>query len=250
MQVAFLTLFPDIVSRTLSMGVVGRAIERGLLDVMAFNPRDYTTDNYRTVDDRPFGGGPGMVMMIDPLKRALDAARLRLPGAPAILTSPHGRRFDQSMARRFAEYPAMILVCGRYEGIDQRFIDAHIDEEVSLGDFVTSGGELPAMTMVDAAARLLPGVLHDDQSAIEDSFMDGLLDCPHYTRPPSHPLGDVPPVLLSGNHGAIAQWRRQQSLGITWLRRPDLMSKLTLNKRDQALLDAFMAAHLAQNNVQ
>ena len=250
MKVALLTLFPDLVRQTLTMGVVGRAVERGQLQLHCFNPRDYTTDNYRTVDDRPFGGGPGMVMLIEPLMRALGAARSVLPNARVVSMSPQGRRFDQALAIEFSTRAEIIFVCGRYEGIDQRFVDTQIDEEVSLGDFVTSGGELPALTMIDAATRLMPGVLHTEQSALEDSFMDGVLDCPHYTRPPQHPLGDVPPILLSGNHAEIAKWRRQQSLGATWLRRPDLLAKLTLNKRDQTLLDAFIAAHRDKNGVQ
>ncbi len=250
MRVALLTLFPDVVRQTLSMGVVGRALERGKIDVATFNPRDYTNDNYRTVDDRPFGGGPGMVMLIEPLTRALDAARKLLPDASVVLMSPQGRRFDQAMAINFSQRAQIIFVCGRYEGIDQRFVDAKVDEQVSLGDFVTSGGELPALAMIDAATRLIPGVLHTDQSAIEDSFMDGLLDCPHYTRPPGHSLGDVPSVLLSGNHAEIARWRRQQALGVTWRQRPDLLDCMTLNKPDQQLLDAYIAAHQEKNGVQ
>lgn len=250
MRFDVLTLFPEIVRQTLSMGVVGRALERGRIDLHCWNPRDYAQDNYRTVDDRPYGGGPGMVFMIEPLRRALQAARMHAPGAPVVLMSPQGRRFDQSLAREWSGGVGLIFVCGRYEGLDQRFIDRYVDLEVSMGDFVLSGGELPALAIMDAITRLLPGVLHTDASAIEDSFMDGVLDCPHYTRPEIADEGAVPEVLLSGNHALIARWRRKQSLGATWLRRPDLLARLTLNKRDRLLLSEFMREHEAKIGVQ
>ncbi|MFO1496637.1 MAG: tRNA (guanosine(37)-N1)-methyltransferase TrmD [Lysobacterales bacterium] len=249
MRFDVLTLFPDVVRQTLAMGVVGRALERGRITLQCWNPRDYTVDNYRTVDDRPYGGGPGMVFMIEPLRRALQAARAQST-APVVLMSPQGRRFDQSLARQWAGASGLILVCGRYEGLDQRFIDRYVDMEVSMGDFVLSGGEIPALAIMDAVTRLLPGVLHTEASAVEDSFMDGVLDCPHYTRPEIADEGAVPEVLLSGNHALIARWRRKQSLGVTWLRRPDLLARLTLNKRDRLLLSEYIREHEAKNGVQ
>lgn len=249
MRFDVLTLFPDVVRQTLAMGVVGRALERGRIRLQCWNPRDYTVDNYRTVDDRPYGGGPGMVFMIEPLRRALQAARAQST-APVVLMSPQGRRFDQSLARQWAGASGLILVCGRYEGLDQRFIDRYVDMEVSMGDFVLSGGEIPALAIMDAVTRLLPGVLHTEASAVEDSFMDGVLDCPHYTRPEIADEGAVPEVLLSGNHALIARWRRKQSLGVTWLRRPDLLARLTLNKRDRLLLSEYIREHEAKNGVQ
>lgn len=249
MRFDVLTLFPDVVRQTLAMGVVGRALERGRIGLHCWNPRDYTVDNYRTVDDRPYGGGPGMVFMIEPLRRALQAAQAD-SAAPVVLMSPQGRRFDQSLAREWASGSGLILVCGRYEGLDQRFIDRYVDMEVSMGDFVLSGGEIPALAIMDAITRLLPGVLHTDASAVEDSFMDGVLDCPHYTRPEIAEEGAVPEVLLSGNHALIARWRRKQSLGVTWLRRPDLLARLTLNKRDRLLLSEYMREHEAKIGVQ
>ena len=243
MRFDVITLFPDFVRQAMGVGVVGRALEQGRVSLACWNPRDYTEDNYRRVDERPFGGGPGMVFKIDPLKRALADARERAGAAPVILMSPQGRRFDQDRAREFATLPGLVLVCGRYEGIDQRFVDRYVDDELSIGDFVLSGGELPALAVMDAVTRLLPGVLHTDASAIEDSFMDGVLDCPHYTRPEHAEEGEVPSVLLSGNHAAIARWRRKQSLGATWLRRPDLLARLKLNKLDRQLLIEFMDEH-------
>ena len=245
MRFDVLTLFPDLVRQAMSAGVVGRALEKGRIALNCWNPRDYTEDNYRTVDDRPYGGGPGMVFMIEPLRRALMAAREQAGVAPVVLLSPQGRRFDQDRERQWAQLPGLIFVCGRYEGIDQRFVDAHVDEEVSIGDFVVSGGEVPALAIMDALTRLLPGVLHTDASAIEDSFMDGALDCPHYTRPELAPEGVVPAVLLSGNHAAIARWRRQQSLGRTWLRRPELLDDARLTKSDRQLLEAFRVQYAA-----
>lgn len=241
MQVQVVSLFPELVAAIGDYGVVGRAVERGLLSLGFCNPRDFADDPHRTVDDRPYGGGPGMVMKFEPLAGAIAAAREALArGAPVICLTPQGRLFDQAMAGRLAALPGMVLVAGRYEGIDERLIDAAVDEEVSLGDFVLSGGEIPAMAVIDAVARLLPGVLGDAASAEQDSFMQGLLDCPHFTRPEEIDGRRVPDVLLSGDHARIAKWRRQQALGRSLLRRPDLVGKLQLTPEQQALLDEYL----------
>jgi tRNA (guanine37-N1)-methyltransferase len=250
MRFDVITLFPDFVRQAMAVGVVGRAVEQGRVNLECWNPRDFTEDNYRRVDHRTFGGGPGMVFMIEPLRRALMAARTAAGAAPVVLLSPQGRRFDQNRAREFSGLTGLILVCGRYEGVDQRFIDSYVDHELSIGDFVVSGGEVPALAVMDAVTRLLPGVLHTDASATEDSFMDGTLDCPHYTRPEQAQEGTVPAVLLSGNHAAIARWRRKQALGATWLRRPDLLVALNLNVQDQRLLKEFVDEHNADFGVQ
>jgi tRNA (guanine37-N1)-methyltransferase len=241
MRVDVVSLFPDFVAQMASHGVVGRARERGLLSIHGWNPRDFASGNYRRVDDRPFGGGPGMVMLIDPLRDCLAAASQADP-APAVVTylSPQGRRLDQGIVRELAARERLILLCGRYEGIDERLIDAEVDEELSIGDYVLSGGELGAAVVIDAVARLREGVLNDADSAAQDSFEDGLLDCPHYTRPVEHELGTVPAVLMSGNHAGIARWRRQQALGRTFLRRPDLLDRTALSPADRALLDDFL----------
>ena len=242
MRIDILTLFPDFVAQCAALGVVGRAQERGLLELVGWNPRDYAHDAYRTVDDRPYGGGPGMLMLIDPLRECLRAARAADPRpAPTIYLSPQGRRLDQALVRELAALPRLILLCGRYEGVDERLLAAEVDSEISLGDYVLSGGELAAAVLVDAVGRLQQGALNHAGSAAEDSFEDGLLDCPHYTRPERHELGDVPAVLRSGDHAAIRRWRRQQALGRTWLRRPDLLEGRDLSKEDRALLDAFRA---------
>lgn len=241
MQVQVVSLFPEMVAAIGDYGVVGRAVERGLLSLGFCNPRDFTDDAHRTIDDRPYGGGPGMVMKFEPLAGAITAAREALSrGGPVICLTPQGRLFDQAMAGRLAALPGMVLVAGRYEGIDERLIDAAVDEEVSLGDFVLSGGEIPAMAVIDAVARLLPGVLGDAASAEQDSFMQGLLDCPHFTRPEEIEGRRVPDVLLSGDHARIAKWRRQQALGRSFLRRPDLVGKLQLTPEQQALLDEYL----------
>jgi tRNA (guanine37-N1)-methyltransferase len=242
MRLDIITLFPEFVAQCAALGVVGRAQQRGLLELVGWNPRDYATDAYRTVDDRPYGGGPGMVMLIDPLRASLQAARDADP-APArtIYLSPQGRRLDQARVRELAVMPRLILLCGRYEGVDERLIAAEVDEEISIGDYVLSGGELAAAVLIDAVGRLQQGALNHADSALEDSFEDGLLDCPHYTRPEQHALGEVPAVLRSGDHAAIARWRRQQALGRTWLRRPDLLAGRSLSKADAALLEAFKA---------
>lgn len=250
MRFDVITLFPDFLRQAMAVGVVGRALGQERIGLECWNPRDYSQDNYRSVDDRPYGGGPGMVFMIEPLRLSLQAARAAQGAAsPVVLMSPQGRRFTQGLAREWAGLPGLTFVCGRYEGLDQRFIDNHVDLEISLGDFVISGGELAALTMIDAVTRLLPGVLHTDASAQQDSFMDGLLDCPHYTRPERAPEGSVPEVLLSGNHALIARWRRKQSLGRSWLNRPDLLAKVELSKKDRQLLAEFMAEHRAEIGV-
>lgn len=241
MQIAVVSIFPEMVGQVAEYGVVGRAQERGLLSLSVENPRDFTEDVHRTVDDRPYGGGPGMVLKYEPAAKAVAAARKRVPeGSPVVCLTPQGRVFDQVAARRFAALPGLILLAGRYEGIDERLIENEVDEELSLGDFVLSGGEIAAMAVVDAVARLLPGVLGDDESAMQDSFMDGLLDHPHYTRPESIDGKRVPAVLLSGDHARIARWRYKQALGRTYLRRPDLVRKLKLDREQQKLLDEFL----------
>ena len=244
MRIDVMTLFPDFIAQAAAVGVVGRAQERGLLSLHGWNPRDYATGGYRRVDDRPFGGGPGMVMLLEPLRACLEAVRAADPvPAPVIYMSPQGTPLTQKKVRELAALPRMILLCGRYEGVDERFLQAEVDEELSIGDYVLSGGELAAAVVIDAVGRLQEGALNDAESAIQDSFEgDGLLDCPHYTQPSSHPLGDVPAVLRSGDHAAIARWRRQQALGRTWLRRPDLLDEAGLSKADRLLLEAFRAA--------
>ena len=245
MRFDIISLFPEFVAQLAAHGVVGRAAERGLLSIHGWNPRDHAEGSYRRVDDRPFGGGPGMVMLVDPLRAAIHAARAAGP-APArvIYLSPQGTRLTQAKVRELAAQPRLILLCGRYEGVDERLLQAEVDEELSIGDYVLSGGELAAAVLIDAVARLQDGALNDAQSALQDSFEgDGLLDCPHYTRPVEHALGAVPEVLLSGNHARIARWRRMQSLGRTWLRRPDLLDEAGLSKSDKVLLEDFRVRH-------
>jgi len=241
MQVQVVTLFPELVETAVQFGVVGRAVEREILALTCQDPRQYTTDNHRTVDDRPYGGGPGMVMKHAPVAAALKTARKAMPeGSPVICLSPQGALFDQATAKRYANLPGIILLAGRYEGFDERLLESEVDEELSLGDFVLSGGEIAAMAVIDAVVRLLPGVLGDEESAKQDSFMDGLLDHPHYTRPEEFDGRRVPEVLLSGDHARIAKWRYQQALGRTFLRRPDLLDKLELNDEQQLLLDLYL----------
>ncbi|WP_062353573.1 tRNA (guanosine(37)-N1)-methyltransferase TrmD [Pseudoxanthomonas mexicana] len=243
MRIDVMTLFPEFIAQAAAVGVVGRAQERGLLSLHGWNPRDYASGGYRRVDDRPFGGGPGMVMMIEPLQACLSAVRAAdtVP-APVIYLSPQGAPLTQKKARELAALPRMILLCGRYEGVDERFLEAEVNEEISIGDYVLSGGELAAAVVIDAVGRLQDGALNDADSAVQDSFEgDGLLDCPHFTHPAGHALGEVPAVLRSGDHAAIARWRRQQALGRTWLRRPDLLDEAGLSKADKALLAAFRA---------
>ena len=241
MQIAVVSIFPEMVGQVGEHGVVGRATERSLLSLTCENPRDFTTDPHRTVDDRPYGGGPGMVLKYEPTAAAIEAARIRLPkDSPVVCLTPQGRVFDQATARRYAGMEGLILLAGRYEGIDERLIENEVDEELSLGDFVLSGGEIAAMAVIDAVARLLPGVLGDDESAVQDSFMEGLLDHPHYTRPESIDGKRVPAVLLSGDHARIARWRYKQALGRSYMRRPDLLEKLELDSEQRELLDEFL----------
>ena len=241
MQIAVVSLFPEMVGQVTDYGVVGRAKERNLLTLHCENPRDHADDVHRTVDDRPYGGGPGMVMKYEPLAGALASARQRSPeGSPVVYLSPQGRVFDQATANRFAELPGLMLLAGRYEGVDERFVESQFDEELSLGDFVLSGGEVAAMAVIDAVVRLLPEALGDDESAAQDSFMSGLLDHPHYTRPEEVDGRSVPEVLLSGDHAAIARWRMKQALGRSMSRRPDLIEKLDLTDEQQTLLDEYL----------
>ncbi len=241
MQLQVVTLFPDMVKTIAEHGVVGRAIERRIASLDCVDPRDFTDDAHRTVDDRPYGGGPGMVMKFEPLAAAIAAAKGAVPaGSPVICLSPQGPVFDQQHAQRLAGLPGMVLLAGRYEGIDERLLDAAVDEELSLGDYVLSGGEIAAMALIDAVVRLLPGALGDEQSAAQDSFMDGLLDHPHYTRPEIVDGRPVPEVLLSGDHAKIARWRMKQALGRSYVRRPELLEKLDLNDEQRALLDEFL----------
>lgn len=240
MRFDVISLFPELIQAVTRHGITGRAVEQGLLQVVQWNPRDYAQDRHRTVDDRPYGGGPGMVMRGEPLHDCLQAVRQEAPAdSKTVYLSPQGRRLDQAAVKNFAGRAGMILVAGRYEGIDERFIEAEIDEEWSIGDYVLSGGELPAMVLIDAVTRLLPGALGDADSAEQDSFSEGLLDCQHYTRPEEADGRRVPDVLLSGDHIKIALWRRQQALGRTWQRRPDLIDALELNEQDRRLLREY-----------
>ena len=239
-----LTLFPELFAPFRAAGITRRAFESGAVELHLWPLREHAQDTYRRVDDRPYGGGPGMVMLVEPLVRALAAVRGAAPGpAPVILFSPTGAPLTQARVQRLAQGPGAVLVCGRYEGIDQRFIERHVDEELSLGDFVLSGGEIPALALLDAVARLQPGVLNDAASHQQDSFSDGLLDCPHYSRPEVWEGVAVPPVLLSGNHAGIARWRREQQLALTARRRPDLITTAReaglLSPSDEALLQGL-----------
>ena len=240
MRIDLISLFPEFVAQIAGHGVVGRALENKLLSLHGWNPRDHAEGSYRRVDDRPFGGGPGMVMLIDPLRAAIAAARAADPApAKVVYLSPQGERLTQGKVRELAGRERVILLCGRYEGIDERLVAAEVDEELSIGDYVLSGGELAAAVVIDAVARLQDGALNDAESAIQDSFEDGLLDCPHYTRPVEHDLGPVPPVLMSGNHAEIARWRRQQALERTWRRRQDLIKSADLTETDRRFLESL-----------
>lgn len=244
MRIDVITLFPELIRAVTDYGVTGRAVVQGLLRVVSWNPRDYTHDRHRTVDDRPYGGGPGMVMMYPPLRDCVAAARLAATADSRVCyLSPQGRRLDQAAIRELAGRDGLILIAGRYEGIDERLIEAEVDEEWSIGDYVLSGGELPAMVLIDAVARLIPGALGDADSAEQDSFSSGLLDCPHYTRPEQIDGRSVPEVLLGGDHTKIAMWRRQQALGRTWERRPELVEALELDEQDQWLLREYRRQH-------
>ena len=241
MRIDVITLFPELVEQVTGCGVVGRAAEQGLLELHCWNPRDYTRDKHRTVDDRPYGGGPGMLMKVQPLQDAITAVRAHNSAARLVYLSPQGKPLRQQQLARQVAQGSVIFLCGRYEGIDERLIQREVDEEWSIGDYVISGGELAAMVCIDAMTRLIPGALGHADSAQQDSFSDGLLDCPHYTRPEEY-LGDrVPEVLMNGNHREIDAWRQQQALGRTWQRRPDLLEDIELDKGQQALLDNFIA---------
>jgi len=232
------TLFPEMFAAVTHSGISGRALEAGLWSLGLWNPRDFTTDNYRTIDDRPYGGGPGMVMLAGPLEKALDAAK-EASGGRVIYLSPQGRKLDHRKVMELAAGEAATLLCGRYEGVDERLLRRRVDEELSLGDYVLSGGELAAMAVIDAVVRQLPGALGDGQSAVQESFVDGLLDCPQYTRPEVYEGERVPEVLLTGHHENIRRWRLQQALGRTWLRRPDLLAARKLSEEESTLLEAF-----------
>ena len=245
MQFDVITLFPEMFAALTQSGVTRRAFEQRKCELALWNPRDFTTDNHRTVDDRPYGGGPGMVMMAKPLEASIDAAKARqvalgTTSSRVIYLSPQGAPLTHQRVMALANEPGLVLLCGRYEAVDQRLLDSRVDEEISLGDFVLSGGELPAMALMDAVIRQLPGVLHDDASAVEDSFVNGLLDCPHYTRPEEYAGEQVPAVLLGGHHAEIGKWRRQKSLEATVRKRPDLIVKARqaglLTKADEKFL--------------
>lgn len=248
MRIDVVTLFPQMFDALTCGGVTSRAIDKGLLQIGLWNPRDYAQDRYKTVDDRPYGGGPGMVMMVGPIKAAITEAKQQAAkkiGADVkvVHLTPQGRRLDQQVVKDLAQDSGFILVSGRYEGIDERLLQTHIDDELSIGDYVLSGGELAAMVVIDAVTRLQPGVLGHEQSAEQDSFMNGLLDYPHYTRPENLNGMTVPEVLLSGDHQAIARWRLKQALGKTWQKRPDLLGKIQLDEFQQQLLAEYIAEH-------
>jgi len=244
MQIDAVTLFSEMFDAVTESGITSRALQQGIWGFKPWNPRDFTLDNYRRVDDRPYGGGPGMVMLPDPLEQSLAAAKARqallgLERSHVVYLSPQGSRLNHEKVVQLAAKPGLILLCGRYEGIDERLIERQVDEEISIGDYVLSGGELAAMVLIDSIVRLLPGALNDAQSADEDSFATGLLDCPHYTRPEEYQGVRVPEILLSGNHALIAAWRLKQALGRTWLRRPDLLTGRKLTKQESRLLAEF-----------
>lgn len=249
MRIDVITLFPELIAQCASYGVVGRACERGIVQLLAWNPRDYAVGTDRRVDDRPYGGGPGMVLLLEPLHACLADIRAAMSqSAPVIYFTPQGQPLDQPTVRQLAGHSRLIFVCGRYEGIDERFVNQHVDHEISLGDFVLSGGELAAAAVIDAVTRLQPGSLGHDESAQLESFEAplGILDHPHYTRPAEHPWGDVPAVLRSGNHAAIARWRRQQALGRTYVRRPDLLARAELTDDDRLLLSDYLRDQRSQ----
>jgi tRNA (guanine37-N1)-methyltransferase len=248
MRIDVISLFPPMFEAVSAHGITGRAVKNGLLTLRVWNPRDYTEDRHRSVDDRPYGGGPGMVMMIEPLERAIRAARgEQQQAAKVIYLSPQGRKLDHAAVLELSKREGMILLAGRYEGIDERLLETEVDEEWSIGDYVLSGGELAAMVLIDAVTRQLPGALGDEDSAQQDSFVEGLLDCEHYTRPEEYAGQKVPEVLLSGDHEKIRRWRLKRSLGRTWLRRPDLLEKLTLTDEQQRLLEEFKEEHFKKS---
>ncbi len=248
MQFDIITLFPDMFAAITQSGITRRAFEKNKCAISLWNPRDFTTDNYRTVDDRPYGGGPGMVMLAKPLEAAIDAAKARqtqqgVAQPRTIYLSPQGKTLTHQRVMQLTAEPGLILLCGRYEAVDQRLLDRCVDEEISIGDFVLSGGELPAMALMDAVIRQLPGVLNDEGSAVEDSFVNGLLDCPHYTRPEVYEGVVVPPVLLGGHHAEIEKWRREQALAATAKKRPDLIDQARaaglLSRTDEKFLSSL-----------
>ena len=244
LDIDVITIFPAMLDGFLGQSMMKRSVALGAATFRTIDLRDFTTDRHRTTDDRPYGGGPGMVMLIEPLEKAIAAARARQAAAGVaqshvIYLSPQGRALTHAKAAELAARPGLILLCGRYEGVDERLIASEVDEEISVGDYVLSGGELPAMVLMDAVVRLLPGALNDAQSAYEDSFVNGLLDCPHYTRPEEYRGMRVPDVLMSGNHAMIAKWRLKQSLGRTQERRPELLAGRTLTKQESRLLAEY-----------
>lgn len=246
MQISVITLFPEMLTAVTDYGITGRAIEQKLLSVQTVNPRAFTEDRHQTVDDRPYGGGPGMVMKVEPLQKAIHSARQQLgEAARVVYLSPQGRRLDQVGVESLAGHERLILIAGRYEGVDERLIETEVDEEWSIGDYVLSGGELAAMVVIDAVVRQLPGALGHEQSAQQDSFAEGLLDCPHYTRPENLAGQGVPEVLLSGDHEKIRRWRLKQALGRTWLRRPDLLENRSLDTEEATLLAEFIEEYEA-----
>lgn len=248
-RIGVISLFPELVAPVMQVGVVGRAAERGLIALEQLSPRDFTTDRHRTVDDRPYGGGPGMVLKHEPLRDAVRELRRRLPqGCREFVLTAQGRPFDQALARELGSAPGLLLVCGRYEGIDERFGESEVTTELSLGDYVLSGGELAAAVVIDAVTRLLPGVLGDESSHVEDSFTAGLLDCPQYTRPEVVDGREVPSVLLGGDHEAIRRWRLKQALGRTWLKRPGLLAQRQLEPEEEELLAEFRAEWMELNS--
>ncbi len=240
MRVDVITLFPELVKAVVGCGVVGRAADQGLLELNCWNPRDYASDRHRTVDDRPYGGGPGMLMKVQPLQDTIQAVRQYSRKATLVYLSPQGILVKQDRLAQQVEQGSVIFLCGRYEGIDERLIQQEVDEEWSIGDYVISGGELAAMVCIDAMTRLIPGALGHEQSALQDSFSEGMLDCTHYTRPEEFQGIKVPEVLMNGNHQEIQNWREKQSLGRTWQRRPDLLEHIVLDDRQQALLKEYI----------
>jgi len=239
-----ITIFPEMFDALADHGITRRALDEKAFELKTWDPRDFTTDNYRRVDDRPYGGGPGMVMLPDPLQASIDAARKRqveagVEAPVVVLMSPQGERLDEGLVKELASQPGLVIIAGRYEGLDERLVKESVDREVSIGDYVTSGGELPAMVLIDCLVRHLPGALNDGRSAVEDSFAGGLLDWPHYTRPEEWKGSKVPDVLLSGNHAAIARWRRKQALGRTWDRRRELLDESKLSREDRQLLEEY-----------
>ena len=250
-----ITIFPEMFDALADHGITRRALDEKVFELKTWDPRDFTSDSYRRVDDRPYGGGPGMVMLPDPLQACIDAAKARQRGAgvevpKVVLMSPQGERLGEELVKELASEPGLVLIAGRYEGIDERLVEKSVDREVSIGDYVTSGGELPAMVMIDCIVRRLPGSLNDAGSAAQDSFSDGLLDWPHYTRPEQWQDAKVPEVLLSGNHAAIARWRRKQALGRTWDRRRDLVDEAKLSREDRQLLEEYRREQQASQQQQ